>query len=352
MTTLVPTATTPPEPADPVRSRRIPRLSPPLVAMFLAIALFFGGGLINPHFVNPQQAIEVTKLAALLGIIAAGQTLVIISGREGIDLSIGAVVTLSAILIVRISNGQNALILPGLAVGLTAGALVGLINGLGVTFLNVPPLVMTLGMTGVVEGTIRLVTHGQVEGSMPPLVGTLIATPLVFGIPGVVFGWIIFGGLMWLLLERTTYGKQLVRHWREPYHGEAVRLAGDAHGDYHVCAEWDAGGLWRIHAFGQHAKRVPEPGQRLPVSVDSGGGRWRNCSGRRAGQLFWHDVRCARPDLDRQPVNRARLAGSLQVDRARLDADRAAVGIWSAALRSWVIAKTANLWNGECSLQT
>ena len=185
------------------------RLPPALIALLLAIALFFGGGLINPNFVNPQQAIEIMKLAAFLGMIAAGQTLVIISGREGIDLSIGAIVTLSAILVVRISNGQNALILPALAVALVVGAAIGAVNGLGVTLLGIPPLVMTLAMSGVVDGLILNVTHGTVAGSMPPLMGTLIASPLIFGIPGVVFIWAIFGGLMWVLLERTPYGKRL-----------------------------------------------------------------------------------------------------------------------------------------------
>src|SRR5690606_26992180 len=101
------------------------RLSPPLLALLLAIILFFAGGLINPNFVNIDQAINIVRLAAFLGIIAAGQTLVIISGREGIDLSAGAIVTLGAILVFRLSNGDDAQLLPALAVALAAGTLIG-----------------------------------------------------------------------------------------------------------------------------------------------------------------------------------------------------------------------------------
>ena len=89
------------------------RLSPPLIALLLAIALFLLGGVLRPGFVNSNQAINILRLASLLGIVAAGQTLVVISGGEGIDLSVGAVVTLGAILTFRFSNGQNELILGG-----------------------------------------------------------------------------------------------------------------------------------------------------------------------------------------------------------------------------------------------
>lgn len=185
------------------------RLSPPLVALGLAILLFLLGGLIQPNFVNPDQAINIVRLAAFTGIIAAGQTLVIISGKEGIDLSVGGVVTLSAMIVFRFTNGDNAAVLPVLLLALGAGALVGLINGLGITFLSIPPLVMTLGMAGVIQGLILAITQGQPNGATPPIMGTLIANPLVVGLPGVVFIWVAFGLLMWLLLERTAFGKRL-----------------------------------------------------------------------------------------------------------------------------------------------
>ena len=101
------------------------KLNPALIALILAIALFFVGGLIRPGFVNVNQAVNILRLASLLGIVAAGQTLVIISGGEGIDLSVGAVVTLGAIMAFRFSNGQNELLILGLLAALLAGAIVG-----------------------------------------------------------------------------------------------------------------------------------------------------------------------------------------------------------------------------------
>lgn len=185
------------------------KLTPPVIALLLAIGLFFLGGIIRPGFVNPDQAINIVRLAAFLGIIAAGQTLVILSGGEGIDLSIGAVVTLAAILTFRINDGHNELVPLALAGALAAGAFIGLLNGLGVALLKVPPLVMTLGMAGVVQGLILAITQGILEGDTAPMMGKYISSPLVIGIPGVIFIWIFLAVLMWLLLERSTYGKQL-----------------------------------------------------------------------------------------------------------------------------------------------
>lgn len=185
------------------------KLSPPLVALLLAIGLFLLGGVIRPGFVNANQAINIVRLSAFLGIIAAGQTLVILSGGEGIDLSIGAVVTLAAILTFRINDGQNSMVLPALLVTLAAGAGIGLLNGIGVALLRVPPLVMTLGMAGVVQGLILALTQGILEGDTAPIMPMLISRPLLFGLPGVILIWFALAALLWLLLERTTFGRQL-----------------------------------------------------------------------------------------------------------------------------------------------
>jgi len=185
------------------------RISPPLLALLLAIILFFVGELLAPGFANYDQAINIVRLAAFLGIIAAGQTLVIISGGEGIDLSAGAIVTLSAILTFRFTDGQNALIPLGLTLSLGMGAFIGMLNGIGVAIIRIPPLVVTLGMAGIVQGLILSVTRGELLGDTPPLLATLISQPLIFKIPGVIVLWLIIGVLMWLLLNRTTYGRQL-----------------------------------------------------------------------------------------------------------------------------------------------
>lgn len=206
--TTIPTPAAVPAPRRDLRAtlRRVP---PPLLALLLAIALFLLGGVLAPGFANVDQAINIIRLAAFLGIIAAGQTLVIISGSEGIDLSAGALVTLGAILTYRIADGDNALIPVAIGAVLLVGGGIGLINGLGVALLRMPPLVTTLGMAGVVTGLIYFYTRGQLIGEAPPLLGQALSAALIGPIPGVIVLWAVIGGGMWLLLERTPYGRQL-----------------------------------------------------------------------------------------------------------------------------------------------
>jgi ribose transport system permease protein len=184
------------------------RLSPPLIALLLAVALFFLGGVLRPGFVNSNQAVNILRLASLLGIVAAGQTLVVMSGGEGIDLSVGAVVTLGAILTFRFSNGQDELMLVGLLVALAVGALVGLLNGIGIMLLRIPPLVMTLSMAGVVQGTVLVVTQGALPGGTPPALARFVSG-LFLGLPNSAVLWLLLAGALWLVLERSTYGKHL-----------------------------------------------------------------------------------------------------------------------------------------------
>lgn len=184
-------------------------LSPTALALVLTVILFLIGGILNPDFLNIDQAINIVRLAAFLGIIAAGQTLVIISGGEGIDLSAGVVVTLGTVVMFEISQGKNELIIPGLLATLAAGAIVGFLNGFGIVLLRIPPLVMTLAMAGVVQGSIQIYTEGLPEGGTPTLHSEMFAEPLIGKIPGVMIFWLLFGFAMWFLLNRTAYGKQL-----------------------------------------------------------------------------------------------------------------------------------------------
>ena len=189
------------------------RISPPIAALILATTLFLLSGLLPNGFNNAsqavRQAVNILRLSAFLGMIAAGQTIVIISGGEGIDLSAGALVTLSAILVYGIVDGQNSMMLSGFVVALGMGAAIGFINGIGISVLKISPLVMTLGMAGVVEGLILVVTQGVLDGGAAPIMVRLIARPLIFGIPGAIIIWVILGAIMWLLLNRTAYGKHL-----------------------------------------------------------------------------------------------------------------------------------------------
>ena len=189
------------------------QISPPGAALLIALVLFLLSGLLPNGFNDwasaARQGLNILRLASFIAIIGAGQTLVIISGSEGIDLSAGSLVTVGAMLTYVLINGNNSLILPVLLLVLATGAFVGLVNGLGIMYLRISPFVMTLGMAGVVQGAIILLTKGYYDGEVADIMTRIIARDLVWGIPGMIFVWAIIGILITLILERTRFGKQL-----------------------------------------------------------------------------------------------------------------------------------------------
>jgi ribose transport system permease protein len=179
------------------------------IAILAIVVLLVAGELLSPGFASQRQIITLLKVAALLGAVAAGQNLVILGGREGIDLSVGGIISFSAFLGGNLMQQQDALLLQGVVLVLLASFAIGLVSGLGVTLLRIPPLVMTLGMLGVVQGGLVLLTRGVPSGRAAPLLTTIVNQPLVLGLPGIVFIWALIGVALTLMLRRTTFGFNL-----------------------------------------------------------------------------------------------------------------------------------------------
>ena len=179
---------------------------PLAIAVIAILVLLAGGELLSPGFASLRQIVTLLTIAALLGVVAAGQNLVILGGREGIDLSVGGIISFAAFLAGNLMQQNDANILHALVLVLGATFLIGLISGLGVTFLRIPPLVMTLGMLGVVQGGLVLLTRGVPSGRAAPLLGRIVSDPVIFGLPGIVFVWIAVGVILTLVLRRTTFG--------------------------------------------------------------------------------------------------------------------------------------------------
>ncbi|MGI6851295.1 ABC transporter permease [Mesorhizobium sp. 1B3] len=182
---------------------------PLVVALALIVVLLVIGETLSPGFASGQQILRLLIVAALLGIVAAGQNLVILGGREGIDLSVGGVVSLSAIVAGNLMNGTDSGIPLAILGCIATGALFGLINGLGVTLLRIPPLVMTLGMLGVLQGLLVVVRQGIPSGRAAPGLSQFVTQPILLGLPGIIWLWIAIGLFMAFLLARTVFGHRI-----------------------------------------------------------------------------------------------------------------------------------------------
>ena len=196
---------------------------PLVVALVLIVLLLAVGEMLSPGFASPTQIMRLLIVAALLGIVAAGQNLVILGGREGIDLSVGGVVSLSAIVAGNLMNGADSGIALAILGCVATGAFFGLLNGLGVTLLRIPPLVMTLGMLGVLQGLLVVIRQGIPSGRAAPSLSQFVTQPFLFGLPGIIWLWVAIGLLLAFLLSRTVYGYRI---YAIGSNEQAARMAG------------------------------------------------------------------------------------------------------------------------------
>lgn len=185
-------------------------VEPAVLVVAIGCALLLAaGGAILPAFLTAGYLLQQLQIASFLGIIAAGATLVILLGH--IDLSVPAAITSIAIVTTTIAGSQDptlaALAIP---IGLLTGALIGMINGIGVAFLRLPSMVWTLAMNSMLIGSVVFFTGGfKPRGLAPPLSITL-SLERSSGIPNAFLFWLVVMVAMFYLLHRTVYGKYLI----------------------------------------------------------------------------------------------------------------------------------------------
>jgi ribose transport system permease protein len=180
----------------------------PYVAIWPATALLF---LVSPLIAGGSDGTSALRstlpFAAILAIIGIGQTLVI--QQRGLDLSVPGIVSLSAILVTKLSNGSDSGLLTAVIVVIAASALAGLVSGLAVTRLGITPLVATLGVNALLLGTILQITGGSSSASAPPGLASF-AFGRVLGVSYLVLIALALVAGVAFVLRRTTAGRRFV----------------------------------------------------------------------------------------------------------------------------------------------
>jgi ribose transport system permease protein len=178
-----------------------------IVALILLLLVLVAGiQMARPGTVNAIWISNMLLFAAPLGIVAAGQTLVMLTG--GIDLSVASVATASAYLMATHSGLGVA---PAILYGLGLGLVVGLINGIGVALLRVQPLVMTLGTGLMTEGMLVVYSQKKMAEAprVPQFIENLGAGKFFGGIPNDLIVWVPIAIILIFVLRRTGYGRLL-----------------------------------------------------------------------------------------------------------------------------------------------
>lgn len=175
--------------------------------LMILVLIVFGSIFINPNFSSPTFLVQQLRQASFLGIIAAGQMVVILTGN--IDLSISWTLNLAAVVATSFAAGQNERFLPGALIGLSIGAGVGLINGIGVAYLRIPSMVLTLGMNALLKGVTVAYTGSAPQFQTTPEVLSQAATLIIADvIPVAVIIWAFISVLNYVVLQRTTLGRK------------------------------------------------------------------------------------------------------------------------------------------------
>ncbi len=187
----------------------------------ILVALVVACEIVSPGYVSDRQVGAILRFSAPLALLAAGQTLVMLTG--GIDLSVANTATAAAYIMAGQASGGT---LKAICIALLVGLIIGTANGVGVGIFGVQPLIMTLGMAAIVIGLLTVTAQSFVTGVplVPEPVRDLSAGNLVGRIvPNSLLLWAAIGALIVLGLRYSGYGRMLYAVGDNPI---ACRLAG------------------------------------------------------------------------------------------------------------------------------
>ncbi len=169
----------------------------PIVDLIILII----AAILVPAFYSPTNLKTIVIQIAVLGIVAMGQTLVLLV--RSIDLSVSAVLALGAVIVVQTTSGSSILISLIEAFGIAA--LVGLVNGLLVSKRQVPPFIATYGMLVFVQGARLAYTKGQASGTVPELL-RIFGFGQLGPLPTALVLWLVLNIILILLMKYTRFG--------------------------------------------------------------------------------------------------------------------------------------------------
>lgn len=169
-------------------------------AVFLLFAVMLGGD----GFLNPNNLINILRQTAMISIMAVAGTFVMGAGQ--IDLTVGSVAAMTAMLVSLVLQSTNSIIL-ALIVGIGFGLVVGLVNGNLVTKLNLPAFLATLGMMQIIRGGAMWITNTAAVPIGNTTFNTIFGIGSVCGIPVLILWTILFYVIGIILFNKTAFGR-------------------------------------------------------------------------------------------------------------------------------------------------
>ena len=194
----------------------------PFVAL-AAACLFFATR--TDRFLTGENLSLILQQVMVVGVIAIGQTLIILTA--GVDLSCGAVMALGGIVMTKLAAEHGLPVPVAIGAGLAVTTLLGVVNGLLVSAIKLPPFIVTLGTLNIAFAITQLYSQAQTVTELPASM-TLLGGTFRIGGTAVVYGVVVMLALYaftWYVLRETTSGRHVYAVGNNP---EAARLTGIA----------------------------------------------------------------------------------------------------------------------------
>lgn len=175
-----------------------------IIIIFLAVVSILC--IVSPTFRQPRNLLNVWKQAAVNGILAMGMMIVVLTG--GIDLSLGAIVGVAGVCSAMVGHPDQFPLIVPILTSVLVGAVVGLANGVGVAYGNLPPFIITLGTMSLARGAALVISKGSpVINLSKNMVAT--ATNNLFSIPLLSYYLMVVVALIAFSLNKTVFGRHV-----------------------------------------------------------------------------------------------------------------------------------------------
>lgn len=202
------------------RALRLPSLDRAAVWIVL-VALVLLAGLVSDAFFKLNYLTNLVRQAAPVGITAVGVTFVML--LRGVDLSVGAIVSMSAVVCALVMGGEVDNLWLGIAAAIACGGAVGLANGLLIAYGKGSAFILTLGMSIVVYGLVQMGTGGTARGIVSPGFRETLNGRIGGVLPVLVICLLLAVAAGIFLQSRTRFGRHAYLIGANP---DAARLAG------------------------------------------------------------------------------------------------------------------------------
>ena len=164
--------------------------------------------ILSPNaFAKPRNLINVVKQASINGVLACGMMFVIIAG--GIDLSAGSVVALSGVVAAYLAQMQGLPIFVPILGALGTGALIGLVNGFGAAYAELPPFIITLATMSIVRGVALILSGGSPVFGLQEQFEGIAGISIANVIPILVLYFLLIAVVSGFILNKTVFGRHV-----------------------------------------------------------------------------------------------------------------------------------------------